>query len=58
LKPKYDEPLSNFAFKTNLRRYNLARIDRLLAKSGSAKEDLVRAWVHIHDAADVDRARP
>jgi enamine deaminase RidA (YjgF/YER057c/UK114 family) len=34
----------------------LARIDRLLAENNAAKADLVRAWVFVHDPADVDEA--
>jgi hypothetical protein len=30
LKPKYDDPLSNFAFKFNLRRYNEERLQKAL----------------------------
>jgi len=34
LQPKYDEPLSNFAFNVNLRRYTMAQ--QFLAASGSS----------------------
>jgi len=49
LKPKYDEPLSSFAFKINLRRYMMKRIAR-------AKEDPELAAI-LTDPAMVERCR-
>ena len=52
LKLKYDELLSNVAFKTNLRRYSLARaaLTALAALAGG------RGWEAILRAADADPA--
>ena len=54
LKLKCDEPLSNFAFNINLRRYILARpqTDRLVLRAGRPQESELPPYSDLDDLVD------
>jgi len=59
LKPKYDEPLSNFAVKFNLRRYTLSGSGKAFTTStrAAASVDIIVRTPDLYTDASVRRCR-